>query len=203
MKLSLEARSRRSRRGCKIRGRRHSTLGGMLREYIESYRPQARRERSRFRRFSSLEKAIETAALALDEDKKRSAHHRRRTAVQLSLGKSALIASLSDLRRCKSFDQLHNRVRKATKPIKGLGKLYTYDTTQLIGAHLRLSPKRVYLHSGTRNGARALGFSGGLSYLMPSQLPIQLQVLKPYEMEDFLCIFERDLARLRRAKRKR
>jgi hypothetical protein len=200
MKLSLGAGSRRSREGCKISGRKHSTLRGMLREYIECYRPRARSERSRFRRFTSLEEAIETAALALDEDTKRSAHHRRRTTAQLSLGKSALIAALSDLRKCKNFDQLHNRVRRATKPINGLGKLYTYDTAQLIGAHLRLSPERVYLHSGTRKGARALGFSGGLSYLMPSQLPTQLQVLKPYEMEDFLCIFERDLARLTRAK---
>ena len=163
----------------------------MLHEYIKCYRPRARGERRRFRRFPSLEKAIETAALALDEDKKRSAHHRRRTAGQLSLGKSALVAALPDLRRCEDFDQLHNRVRKATKPIKGLGKLYTYDTAHLIGAHLGLSPKRVYLHSGTRKGARALGFSGGLSYLMPSQLPAQLQVLKPYEMEDFLCISKR------------
>jgi hypothetical protein len=201
MKLSLETGSCRLRGGCKTSSTKHSTLHGMLREYIKCYRPRARRERSRFKRFSSLEKAIETAALALDEDEKRSAHHRRRTAAQLSLGKSALIAALSDLRRCKDFDQLHNRIRKAIKPIKGLGKLYTYDTAHLIGARLRLSPKRVYLHSGTRKGARALGFSGGLSYLMPSQLPAQLKVLKPYEMEDFLCIYERPLASLKRAKR--
>jgi hypothetical protein len=173
----------------------------MVRDYIDCYRPSARRERGYFKRLASLEKAIEKAALAIDRKGKRSAHHRRRTAAQLSLGKSALIAALPDLRRCKNFDQLHNRVRKATKPIKGLGKLYTYDTAHLIGARLRLSPKRVYLHSGTRKGAKALGFSGGLSYLMPAQLPTQLQVLKPYEMEDFLCIYERGLARLKRAKR--
>lgn len=201
MKLSLGTGSRRPQGGCETSNRKHSTLRGMLREYIEYYRPRAKRERSRFKRFSSLEKAIEKAALALDEDEKRSAHHRRRTAVQLSRGKSALVAALPDLRRCKNFDKLHNLVRKATKPIKGLGKLYTYDTANLIGAHLRLSPERVYLHSGTRKGARALGFSGGLAYLMPSQLPARLQVLKPYEMEDFLCIYERDLAGLKRAKR--
>jgi hypothetical protein len=201
MKLSLREGPRRPPSGCKSSGTKHSTLRGMLREYIEYYRPRARRERRRFRRFPSLEKAIEVAGLALDEDEKRSAHHRRRTAQQLSRGKSALVAALPDLRRCKDFDHLHNRVREATKPIKGLGKLYTYDTAHLIGAHLRLSPKRVYLHSGTRKGARALGFSGGLSYLIPSQLPVQLQVLKPYEMEDFLCIYERDLARLKRKKR--
>jgi len=201
MKLSLVVKYCRPRGGCKTSGRKHSTLRGMLHEYIECHRPRARRERSRFKRFSSLEKAIENAALAIDSEGKRSAHHRRRTTVQLSLGKSALIAALPDLRRCENFDQLHNRVRKATKPIKGLGRLYTYDTAQLIGAHLRLSPKRVYLHSGTRKGARALGFSGGLSYLMPSQLPAQLQVLKPYELEDFLCIFEENLARLKRVKR--
>ena len=201
MKLPPEMRSCLPRGGCETSSRKHSNLRGMVRDYIDCYRPSARRGRGYFKRLASLEKAIEKAALAIDRKGKRSAHHRRRTAAQLSLGKSALIAALPDLRRCKNFDQLHNRVRKATKPIKGLGKLYTYDTAHLIGARLRLSPKRVYLHSGTRKGAKALGFSGGLSYLMPAQLPTQLQVLKPYEMEDFLCIYERGLARLKRAKR--
>lgn len=201
MKLSLGTGSCSPEGGCKTSSRKHTTLRGMVREYIDCYRPSARRERGHFKRLGSLEKVIEKAALAIDRKGKRSAHHRRRTAAQLSLGKSALIAALPDLQRCKDFDQLHNRVRKATKPIKGLGKLYTYDTAHLIGARLRLSPKRVYLHSGTRKGAKALGFSGGLSYLMPSQLPVQLQVLKPCEMEDFLCIFKEGLARLKRTKR--
>ena len=59
---------------------------------------------------------------------------------------------------------------------------------------MRLSPKKVYLHAGTRKGARALGFRGGLPYLQPSQLPVELQVLKPYEMEDFLRIYAEGLA---------
>jgi hypothetical protein len=83
------------------------------------------------------------------------------------------------------------------KPIKGLGKLYAYDVAHLIGAHLNLSPERVYLHAGTRKGARALGFPSALEYLTPSQLPSELQILKPYEMEDFLCIYKAFLARFR------
>jgi hypothetical protein len=170
----------------------------MVHDYVVRKRPRARDERRRFKSFRSLERAVETAALALDpEDRKRAAHHRRRTTAQLERGKSALIAILPELRRCKSFDQLHNGILKATKPIKGLGELYAYDSAHFIGARLSLSPKRVYIHAGTRKAARALGFSGGIPYLMPSQLPAELQILKPYEMEDFLCMYK-DAFRKRR-----
>jgi hypothetical protein len=90
------------------------------------------------------------------------------------------------------------KVLRATKPIKGLGELYAYDTAYFIGAHLDLTPEKVYLHAGTRKGAQALGFSGGLAYLMPSQLPVELHILTPYEMEDFLCIYKGFLARFAR-----
>jgi hypothetical protein len=144
-----------------------------------------------------LETAIEKAALAIDQAGKRSSHHRRRTRNQLCLGKSALVAVLPKLRKCSDFHQLHDLVRSATKPIKGLGSLYAYDISYLIGARLGLSPKKVFLHAGTRKGARALGFSGGLLHLLPSQLPRQLQVLKAYEMEDFLCIYAPYLRKFR------
>src|SRR5436305_1117453 len=73
-------------------------------------------------------------------------------------------------------------------PVKGLGKLYAYDTALFIGFRLGLLPKKVYLHAGTRKGAEALGLAGEQLYLHRPQLPASLQVLKACEIEDFLCI---------------
>jgi hypothetical protein len=168
----------------------------MVREYIACKRPQKRTERRRFKRLS-LEKAVETAALAKNTEGRRSSHHRRRTLAQLTLGKNRMLAILPKLRNCGTFDELHDVVYRMTNGVKGLAKLYAYDTAYLIGIRLGLPPKRVYLHAGTREGAKALGFSGNSLYLEPSQLPKELWALKPYEMEDFLCIYEAAIRELR------
>ncbi len=174
----------------------------MVREYIACKRPYKKEERDYFKGLS-LEEAVETAALAKNSKGKRSGHHRRRTGVQLAQGKTKLIALFSQIRSCKSFDQLHKLVCKATDPVKGLGELYAYDTAHVIGARLGLRPKKVYLHAGTRKGAQALRFPGNLPRLEPSDLPAELQLLKPCEMEDFLCIYEAALRKLNLFKRAR
>jgi hypothetical protein len=176
---------------------RYKSLRAMVREYIARKRPYKKEERDYFRGLS-LEKAIETAALAKNSEGKRSGHHRRRTPAQLAQGKAKLIALLPKIRQCESFDELHNMVCGMTDEVKGIGELYAYDTAYLIGIRLRLRPKRVYLHAGAREGAKALEFSGSLPYLKPSQLPAELQLLKASEMEDFLCIYEAALGRVRR-----
>jgi hypothetical protein len=177
---------------------KYKNLTEMVREYIFSKRPAKRAELKHFRRLS-LERAVETAALAKNSEGKRSGHHRRRTQAQLAQGKSKLIVLLSEMRGCGSFDQLHRLVCNATDPVKGLGELYAYDTAHVIGARLGLQPKKVYLHAGTRKGAQALKFPGNLPYLQPSELPPELQLLKPSEVEDFLCIYEAALRKLGRS----
>lgn len=172
----------------------------MVDEYIICKRPHKRKERECFERLS-LEQAVGTAALAKNCEGKRSSHHRRRTLAQLALGKAKLIALLPKIRRCESFDELHDVVCGVTDEVKGLGELYAYDTAYLVGIRLGLWPKRVYLHAGTRKGAQALGSSGRLAYLEPSQLRPELQRLSPSEMEDFLCIYEAALRRLLRRPR--
>jgi hypothetical protein len=88
---------------------------------------------------------------------------------------------------------LHDLVCKITDEIDGLGPLYAYDTAPIIGTFLGFQPEEVYLHCETRTGARALGFRGALKYLEVSQLPQEIQVLEPYEIENFLCIYADDL----------
>ena len=83
--------------------------------------------------------------------------------------------------------------------IHGIGELAVYDIACRIGAFLGLSPERVYLHAGTREGARALGLRGASVRKM--DLPRAFGRLSPGEIEDCLCIYNADIRRLTAAPR--
>jgi hypothetical protein len=161
----------------------------MVRHYILHYRPRAQHELESFSR-QPFEEALERAALAIDEDKKRFSHQTRLRGSPLRKARNILLHAAGKLRRCGSFDQLHNVIREHVNGIRGLAELYYYDTALRIGARLSLMPKRVYLHRGTRDGARALGLDWRADSLDPCALPKELAVLEPYEIEDFLCIYK-------------
>ena len=100
------------------------------------------------------------------------------------------------MEKCQSFEELFLFVKELVNPIKGAGELYIYDTTLRIGAKMNFLPTKIYLHAGTRVGARALGFSGKLKYLDKQDLPAEFNELEPYEIEDLLCIFKSDLEKV-------
>ena len=89
----------------------------------------------------------------------------------------------------RTFDELHSFLEVTFLKIPGLGVLYTYDTALRIGFYLRLEPKAVYLHAGTKIGARALGVTTA-KRAQVRDLPLALQVLPVHEIENFLCIFK-------------
>jgi hypothetical protein len=80
-----------------------------------------------------------------------------------------------------------------TEPIPGIGELTVYDTALRIGAHFGLEPERVYVHAGTREGARALGFENRRTTIDMNELPEPLQRLSAREAEDMLCIYKHSL----------
>lgn len=65
-----------------------------------------------------------------------------------------------------------------------------YDTALRIGAKLGLEPERVYLHAGTRVGARALGLDWRAPSILSQDLPSQLRLLPAWQVEDLLCIYK-------------
>jgi len=71
----------------------------------------------------------------------------------------------------------------------GLGDLFICDTALRVGAKIGLLPEQVFLHAGTRAGAAALGLSTKPRFLYVSDMPAELQVLAPHEIEDVLCIY--------------
>jgi hypothetical protein len=65
--------------------------------------------------------------------------------------------------------------------VKGIGKLMVYDIAHRIGAYFGKSPKLVYLHRGTKEGAANLGFRG--ETLDPALLPAAFSALTAAELE--------------------
>ncbi len=93
------------------------------------------------------------------------------------------------------------RAQAAVNQMHFAGRLPVYDVALRIGAFLKVLPERVYLQSGARKGARALGLDATQRSLPMSAFPPAFHRLEPWEVEDVLCIYKRELGRLDRAKR--
>jgi hypothetical protein len=78
------------------------------------------------------------------------------------------------------------------------GELTVYDAALRIGTYreLKLEPKEIYLHAGTRKGAKTLGFKGRRRSIRLDELPKAFYRLKPYQIEDCLCIYAKVLKHL-------
>jgi len=169
---------------------RPRTLQAMVNEYRRRHSPGQFYDLEFFRGLS-LDKAVSHAALAENGKNKRYSHQRRIRRAPMEQAKKILLDQANHLSTLKPFDQLHAYLSKLLLPIPGLGKLYVYDTAFRLGAHLKILPSTVYLHAGTRMGARALGLTG--EEIQIEDLPTALRILKAHELEDFLCIYAREL----------
>jgi hypothetical protein len=132
------------------------------------------------------------AALAQLPNGKRHPHQRRVPRESLEESRRRLIQNLPSLKRVPTFDELFQLIDTLIRPISKVGELTVYDTSLRIGARLGLEPAKVYLHAGTRQGARALGLSDRprREALEMAELPAPLQRLTAREVEDLLCIYK-------------
>jgi hypothetical protein len=163
-------------------------LAAIVDLYIERHRQRARNELAFYVGQPNLSAAIHKAARAVNQDGKRADHQRRIRAAVLVSSDTALQSISHELEKLSTFEELHERIERAIGSMKGVGPLLVYDTAHRIGAHLKLEPRLVYLHAGTRVGARTLGLRG--KTLEVSKLPTELQKLTAAELEDCLCIFK-------------
>lgn len=190
--------SNRAVRLCEPSAEAITSLDDLVATYIREYRKGAGEERAFFRDdCSSLEEAIEFAALCKLPGGKRHPHQRRLPREVLVEAEDALQASKQELQHCQSFDELYQLVQDRILGIAGVGHLTVYDVATRIGAHLNLAPEVVYLHAGTGQGAAALGFNS-TGTLAPEDLPKAFKKLRPHEIEDCLCIFKQQLTTLAR-----
>lgn len=159
--------------------------------YKRKHRPRLTAQLDHFARQLSLKAAILDAGMARNAKGKRFRHQSRLRKNALEECTERLLARQTALAGAKSFDDIHDIVESAIREISGIGELMVYDTALRLGAKLgRLPTSSVYLHSGTRKGAKALGLDRGQRVLEMSELPAAFHSLEPYEVEDCLCIFK-------------
>jgi len=168
-------------------------LTAIVRDYTTRIRSNSQAELKWFKQQPTLKAAIQFAALAINSKGKRYSHQKRIKSNALEEAKQILLSNESLLDSHINFDELFHAIDDLLKPVYGLGELYVYDTTLRIGANLGLLPAKVYLHSGTRVGAKAIGFTNDLATIEISNLPKELQQLDAYEIEDVLCIYKKQL----------
>jgi hypothetical protein len=110
-----------------------------------------------------------------------------------------LLKNVKVIEKAKTFDNLFNLIERLVLDINGIGELYVYDTSLRIGAKLGLLPTKVYLHRGTRKGAKnlnlSIGIKGNTKSIEVLSLPPEFQLIEPHEIEDVLCIFKDDFVK--------
>jgi len=165
-------------------------LGPLLRHYRGKHKKRLEAQVKWMHGQPSLARAIAVAAWAVDERGKRYRHQTRIRQAALRRAERTLLGQKKHILHCRSFDELHGVLVQWLRPVAGLGELYCYDTCLRLSAYLHLKPMRVYLHSGTRAGAKNLGLDWHKDALEMHELPRGLDDLTPAEAEDFLCIYK-------------
>jgi hypothetical protein len=164
-------------------------LSDIVDDYEKNYRRGAHLELDYFRRQPSLEDAVSRGAVARIQGTKLPHQWRLKDQV-LEQSRARLLDNISVLRRAKSFDDLHDVVEAVIGSLPGIGPLTVYDTTLRVGAHRGLLPTKIYLHAGTRIGAKRLGLAWKQRTLETTTLPQALRRLQAHEAEDVLCIYK-------------
>jgi len=169
-------------------------LSAIVRHYVRHSYPTHERELSWFRHQASLEETLKVAGRAENCHSKRYQHQRRITRIAIALATETLMELHDRLQQSPSFHELWLLLRAHLKPIRGIGELYIYDTAVRIGAYLNRVPERVYLHAGTRVGARRFGLlpprEAQRNWLKREELPSILRTLPPSHVENLLCIYK-------------
>ncbi|MBI4454929.1 MAG: hypothetical protein HY644_03415 [Acidobacteria bacterium] len=169
-------------------------------DIVAHYRAHKMREADGELRFFTIQRtfseAIRLAGLAQGPSGKSLNHQRRipsralQEAMRVLQNHETLLATASD------FDELHSYIENLIRAISGIGELTVYDTALRIGAFKQLEPTTVYLHAGTRVGAKALGVNGSRKTAGLHELPRQFRKFRAWEVEDCLCIYKRVLEKL-------
>jgi hypothetical protein len=164
-------------------------LREIVQDYTTRFRRRAELELEYYRGLPTIEEAITEAAMARFRGRKLS-HQYRISNDLLAQSRNRLMTNIDAVRSCKTFDDLFDLVEHLSGSIPGIGELAVYDTALRIGVHLGLTPERIYLHAGTRKGARRLGLDVAGPTLEVTGVPEELQALTPREIEDVLCIYK-------------
>lgn len=167
------------------------TLEMYVKEYIKNNKNNEKSLNNYLEKYSSLnniEDAIKYGATARLSNENKHSHQRRLKVEILEQVRDKLLEEVEKIKKCTSFEELIEIVEECKE--SGFGELAIYDTALRIGSNINIYPEKVYLHAGTKKGAKELGLKISNKVIEFSDLPEELKGLKPYEVEDFLCIYK-------------
>jgi len=130
----------------------------------------------------------------------RHSHQRRVSKDALMIALNRLLDVEKRLCSCQNFEELHDLVAQTIRPIHGIGELTVYDIAHRIGRYRSLSPQTVYLHAGTKDGAKALGITGARASVPVKEFPKPFQKLQPELLENLLCVCRAALWKIKNAR---
>lgn len=188
--------------GRRIRRRSRPTkLAILIAEYLHVQRPRSEASWRWYSSAGSLKEAIRRASWSEREDGEIEEHQRGIQARSLrELG--GRIAQLP-IGRARTFAELHDLVRLAAATVPGLEARTIYEVAFRLGAYLRMRPDYVYLHSRSREGAWALWITSTTARIPPPAFPVELRLLRSWEITEFLDLDGDELAKLRSASTRR
>lgn len=118
---------------------------------------------------------------------KKNSHQNRIPKETLENFKKEIKKQKEAISECRTFDELLGISENST--IDGIGPLTEYDIAFRYGRQIGIYPDKVYLHAGTKIGAKNLGIvKRGAKYLTKEELPAYLKAVEPWMVEDFLCV---------------
>lgn len=136
--------------------------------------------------------AIEKAAKAIDPtNNSKIFSHQKRVGYEVATkGYDELKHQEEELKQCQSFEEILSITDEIAKQIFRLGPLWSYDTALRIGFQKKVYPKNVYMQAGVKNGYKIIFNQNPKErFVKKVVFPKELQVLEPYEIENFLCIW--------------
>jgi hypothetical protein len=165
----------------------------IVRDYVARYRPVFQAELAHFSKTQPLQAAIMQAASAQGADGKRLSHQRRLLKGVIPQASMRLFRVASTLASAPDFASLHDVIETHLMGVRGVGNVYVYDTALRLGAFLGKSPTKVYLHAGSREGAKQILGPRAPMRASVSIFPPPFRNLHPHELENLLCLYRQCL----------
>jgi hypothetical protein len=120
-------------------------------------------------------------------------HQRRVGKEKANLGYEALKHKEKELQLSQSFEEILSITDEVSKQFYRLGQLWSYDTALRIGFQKKVYPKNVCLKAGVKKGYKKIFNQNSKNRFEEKVTFLKvLQVLEPYEIENFLCIWGND-----------
>ena len=174
------------------------TMEQIVSTYKKVYLPAAHAEWRWFASAKNIKEAIARAVSSeLNEDGNYMSSHQRRIG-RAKLAKAAIYFGrmAEEYASATNFEQVYAITKSVSTPKElRIGELARYDFSTRVSAFLNLKPESVYLHAGTRTGARNLGYlhENEIQKTELIQKHPELETLSPDDIENLLCIFKDNL----------